>query len=140
MKQEFNPMYQAIEQAEEALKALREKKQEQATKSAESAVSTSRSRSGDSGMSQDQTKQFADGLTSLEKAVQDAKEGKRQLVEEDIVKTLVEWYGSKCPGGGHGDGCQLNGSGGCLYPGQTPCNRFQPWKKCTNYAGACYCM
>ena len=146
MKQEYSPVYQAIEEAEEALRALRENHPDQATQHADKAVSKAqvRSRSGDTtGMSPEQTKQLADGLTSLETAVGEAKQGKRQLTEEDIIRTLVEWLGEKgCKEGhsGHGDGCQLNGAGGCLIPGQQPCNRFQPWKKCTNYAGACYCM
>ena len=146
MTQEYSPVYQAIEEAEEALRALREKRPDQATEHADKAVSKAkvRSRSGDTtGMSAEQTKQLADGLTPLETAVEQAKQGKRQLTEEDIIKTLVEWLGEKgCKEGhaGHGDGCQLNGTGGCLIPGQKPCNRFQPWKKCTNYGGSCFCM
>ncbi len=128
MKQEMNPMYQAIEEAEEALKALREHKQDEATKHAETAVSASRARSGGSGMSADQTKQLSGGLAPLEKAVQEEKAGKRHLAEEDLVKTLAELYGSKCPGGGHGDGCALTGGGACPNQDKHPVIGFSHGK------------
>src|SRR6476661_6050493 len=75
MTQEYSPVYQAIEEAEEALRALREKRPDQATEHADKAVSKAkvRSRSVDTtGMSAEQTKQLADGLTPLETAVEQA--------------------------------------------------------------------
>jgi hypothetical protein len=148
MVEESSSMYgQAVAHAEDALQAARGKDLNKAVTHVKMAIEVAQRAQRDFDtmkVEPEAQHDFAEGVKSLEDAVNQANKGNSQLIEEKLIKALVLWH--REPKGDevcHGEGCPKLASGCCSQPGLTKCNRFYPLRKCTNAGSpcnACYCL